>query len=89
MVQDETGSYTLAFPHSPTTVLPNVAIADTGKLVHLILEAGSTYFTRTIAFWAQALSEAEKLAELGKCMNTCHSSTNRLLPIGLILDVRL
>lgn len=48
--------------------MPNVAIRDTGKLVHLVLEAGSPYFTKTIAFWAQALSEADKLAELGSCM---------------------
>ncbi|KAL5363817.1 nmrA-like family protein [Aspergillus floccosus] len=68
-VKDETGTYTLSFPHSPTTVLPNVAIADTGKLVHSILEAGSVYFTKTIAFWAQALSEAGKLAELGEYYN--------------------
>jgi hypothetical protein len=70
LVQDENGTYTLRFPHSPNTVLPNVAIADTGKLVHLVLEAGSVYFTKTIAFWAQALSEAEKLAEMGECMAT-------------------
>ncbi|CEL02111.1 Putative NmrA-like family protein [Aspergillus calidoustus] len=65
-VKDENGTYTLRFPHSPNTVLPNVAIADTGKLVHLVLEAGSVYFTKAIAFWAQALSEAEKLAEIGE-----------------------
>ncbi|KAL1883475.1 hypothetical protein Plec18167_002479 [Paecilomyces lecythidis] len=66
---DETGRYTLRFPHSPTTVLPNVAIADTGKLVHAIIQSGPAYYTKTIAFWAQALSEADKLAELGKCYN--------------------
>lgn len=48
--------------------MPNVAISDTGKLVHIILEAGPIYLTKTIAFWAQALSEADKLAELGNCM---------------------
>ncbi|RAH52310.1 nmrA-like family protein [Aspergillus piperis CBS 112811] len=68
-VKDANGTYNLRFPHSPHTVLPNVAIGDTGKLVHLVLEAGSTYFTKTIAFWAQALSEADKLAELGSCYN--------------------
>ncbi|KAL3409721.1 NmrA-like family protein [Aspergillus fumigatus] len=67
--QDEAGTYTLKFPHSPNTVMPNVAIADTGKLVHLVVEAGSAYFTKVIAFWAQALSEAEKLAELGNYHN--------------------
>ncbi|KAH1374704.1 hypothetical protein KXV95_001553 [Aspergillus fumigatus] len=68
-VKDEAGTYTLKFPHSPNTVMPNVAIADTGKLVHLVVEAGSAYFTKVIAFWAQALSEAEKLAELGNYHN--------------------
>lgn len=46
--------------------MPNVAIADTGKLVHLILEAGSQYFEKTIAFYSQPLSEADKLAIIGK-----------------------
>ncbi|KAL4880039.1 hypothetical protein BJY04DRAFT_219571 [Aspergillus karnatakaensis] len=46
--------------------MPNVSIIDTGKLVRAILEAGSAYLTRTIAFYSQALSEAEKLAALGK-----------------------
>lgn len=45
--------------------MPNVAIADTGKLVHIIFEAGSTYFTKTIAFYSEALSESEKLASIG------------------------
>ncbi|KAF4212685.1 hypothetical protein CNMCM8980_000778 [Aspergillus fumigatiaffinis] len=68
-VKDEAGTYILKFPHSPNTVMPNVAIADTGKLVHLVVEAGSAYFTKVIAFWAQALSEAGKLAELGNYHN--------------------
>lgn len=42
--------------------------ADTGKLVQTILNAGSEYFTKTIAFYSQALSEAEKLNALGKSM---------------------
>ncbi|KAF9884863.1 hypothetical protein FE257_001206 [Aspergillus nanangensis] len=67
--QDSTGVYTHSFPHSAGTLLPNVSIADTGKLVQIILEAGSTYFTKTIAFYAQALSESEKLAELGEMYN--------------------
>ncbi|PLN83665.1 hypothetical protein BDW42DRAFT_200013 [Aspergillus taichungensis] len=67
--KDEAGYYNLMFPHSTKTLLPNVAIADTCKLVHIILQAGPTYFTKTIAFWAQALSEAEKLAELGEYYN--------------------
>lgn len=55
--------------------MPNVAIADTGKLVHIILEAGPVYLTKTIAFWAQALSEADKLAEVGNCMLIYSTST--------------
>ncbi|KAL4968450.1 NmrA/HSCARG family protein [Aspergillus stella-maris] len=65
-VKDAMGTYTLKFPHSPGTMLPNVSIADTGKLVHIVLENGPVYFTKTIAFWNEALSEAEKLAELGR-----------------------
>ncbi|KAL4801093.1 hypothetical protein BDV19DRAFT_396448 [Aspergillus venezuelensis] len=68
-VKDATGTYTLKFPHSPSTVLPNVSIADTGKLVHIVLENGPVYFTKTIAFWSEALSEAAKLAELGQYYN--------------------
>ncbi|KAL4933670.1 uncharacterized protein BDV17DRAFT_278842 [Aspergillus undulatus] len=51
--KDESDVYTLRFPHSPQTLL-----------VRAFLEAGSTYFTKTIAFYSQAMSEAEKLAEL-------------------------
>lgn len=65
---DTTGVYTLSFPHGPDTVMPNVSIADTGKLGRIILEGGSEYFTKTIAFYSQALSEAEKLAALGESM---------------------
>ncbi|KAJ5962515.1 hypothetical protein N7501_007456 [Penicillium viridicatum] len=65
-VKDAFGVYTLTFPHSPETVMPNVAIADTGKLVRTILEAGSQYFEKTIAFYSQSLSEADKLATIGK-----------------------
>lgn len=51
--------------------MPNVAIADTGKLVHTILQAGSKYFTKTIAFYSEALSESEKLAKIGSRMLPC------------------
>ncbi|KAL2855095.1 hypothetical protein BJX68DRAFT_264243 [Aspergillus pseudodeflectus] len=66
---DALRTYTLAFPHSPATVMPNVSIANTGVLVRAILEAGSTYFTKTIAFYSQALSEAEKLSAIKKQYN--------------------
>ncbi|KAJ5981764.1 hypothetical protein N7522_013392 [Penicillium canescens] len=65
-VKDASGTYTFTFPHSPETVMPNVAIADTGKLVRTVLEAGSQYFTKTVAFYSQGLSEADKLATIGK-----------------------
>lgn len=48
--------------------MPNVAIADTGKLVRTILEGGSQYFEKTIAFYSQSLSEADKLATIGQRM---------------------
>ncbi|XHG04015.1 hypothetical protein AWENTII_007299 [Aspergillus wentii] len=49
--------------------MPNAAIADTGKLVRAILEAGSRYLEKTVAFYSEALSEAEKLAIIGKRYN--------------------
>jgi hypothetical protein len=48
--------------------MPNVAIADTGKLVRTIFEAGSQYFKKSVAFYSQSLSEADKLATIGKRM---------------------
>ncbi|KAL7891951.1 hypothetical protein HDV63DRAFT_415581 [Trichoderma sp. SZMC 28014] len=63
------GTYIHSFLHSPTTVLPNVSIADTGKLVSAVIEDGPQYYTKTIAFYAQSLSEAEKLKVLGEVLN--------------------
>ncbi|KAK1252024.1 hypothetical protein MKX08_003211 [Trichoderma sp. CBMAI-0020] len=60
------GTYVHSFLHSPTTLLPNVSIADTGKLVRALIEDGQQYFTKTIAFYAQSLSEAEKVKVLGE-----------------------
>ncbi|OJJ37888.1 hypothetical protein ASPWEDRAFT_68022 [Aspergillus wentii DTO 134E9] len=68
-VKDTSGTYRLTFPHSLQTVMPNAAIADTGKLVRAILEAGSRYLEKTVAFYSEALSEAEKLAIIGKRYN--------------------
>jgi hypothetical protein len=50
--------------------MPNVSIADTGALVRAILEAESTSFAKTIAFYSQALSEAEKLSAIEKSTYT-------------------
>lgn len=58
--------YHMYLPHSPSTVMPNGSIRDTGKLVRLILEDGATYFTKTVAFYSEAISEAEKQAMIGK-----------------------
>lgn len=46
--------------------MPNGSIRDTGKLVRVILEAEATYFTKTVAFYSEAISEAEKQAMIGK-----------------------
>lgn len=46
--------------------MPNVSIRDTGKLVRLILESGPAYFTKTVAFYSEALAEADKLAAIGE-----------------------
>ncbi|KFY73983.1 hypothetical protein V498_10009, partial [Pseudogymnoascus sp. VKM F-4517 (FW-2822)] len=53
----------------PDTLLPNVSIADTGKLVRAVIEHGKKYFESTIAFYSQSLSESEKLTELGNVLN--------------------
>ncbi|GKZ26765.1 hypothetical protein AbraIFM66951_003657 [Aspergillus brasiliensis] len=66
---DEQGVYNMRFPHSANTVMPNVSIRDTGKLVQVILESGATYFTKTIAFYNEALAEADKLAAIGQKYN--------------------
>ncbi|KAJ5675207.1 uncharacterized protein N7477_005141 [Penicillium maclennaniae] len=68
-VKEASGNYTFTFPHSTDTVMPNVAIADTGKLVRAILKAGSRYFEKTIAFYCESLSEADKLTAIGKRYN--------------------
>ncbi|GLB08384.1 NmrA-like domain-containing protein 1 [Aspergillus tubingensis] len=60
------GMYHMYLPHSPSTVMPNGSIRDTGKLVRLFLEDGATYFTKTVAFYSEAISEAEKQAMIGK-----------------------
>ncbi|KAL6857368.1 NAD(P)-binding protein [Trichoderma novae-zelandiae] len=59
------GTLVREFPLGADTIMPNVAIADTGKLVRAVVEGKTAYFEKTIAFWAQGLSEGEKLARLG------------------------
>jgi len=47
--------------------LPNACIADTGKLVHHVVQNRSKYASGMIAFYSEAISEGAKLEALGKC----------------------
>lgn len=58
------GKLVREFPLSSKTRLPNVAIADTGKLVRTVVENQQSYFEKTVAFYAQGISEGDKLAHL-------------------------
>lgn len=62
--QKISGKLVREFPVGPGTLLPNVAIADTGKLVRTVVKNPKTYFEKSIAFYAQGISEGEKLATL-------------------------
>ncbi|KAI9037171.1 NmrA/HSCARG family protein [Aspergillus affinis] len=68
-VKQKDGKYVREFPHAPGTLMPNVAIDDTGKLVSYLLDHGSTYQTKTVAFYAQALSESGKVEALAEAYN--------------------
>lgn len=48
--------------------MPNVSIADTGKLVRHVTERGAEFVSKVIAFYGEAISEGAKLEALGKCM---------------------
>lgn len=54
------------FPVGSGTLLPNVAITDTGKLVRTVVQNPKTYFEKSIAFYSQGISEGEKLVTLAK-----------------------
>ncbi|KAL7929010.1 hypothetical protein V8C35DRAFT_332028 [Trichoderma chlorosporum] len=62
------GKLVREFPLGPDTLLPNVAISDTGKLVRTVVENPQNYFEKTIAFYAQGISEGEKLALLANAI---------------------
>lgn len=62
--------YVRSFPLGIDTPLPNVSIADTGKLVHHVVEGGKKYASKVIAFYSEAISEGAKLDALGKCMSS-------------------
>lgn len=96
--QQVSGILVREFPLSADTILPNVAIADTGKLVRAVVEDKATYFEKTIAFWAEGLSEGEKLARLGSgtfCRRRSSSFgvasrelTRTLLELGIPVEYR-
>ncbi|GAQ45785.1 NmrA-like family protein [Aspergillus niger] len=69
---DAQGVYHMYLPHNPSTVMPNGSIRDTGKLVRLILEDGATYFTKTVAFYSEAISEAAKQAMIEYGLQTMY-----------------
>jgi hypothetical protein len=62
------GVYVRSFPLPADTPLPNVSIADTGKLVYQVVTHNTQYYKRTIAFYSQAISEGAKLEVLSKRM---------------------
>ncbi|KAL5332494.1 hypothetical protein BJX70DRAFT_404537 [Aspergillus crustosus] len=64
--------------------MSNVSIADTGKLVRAILVIGSAYFTKTIAFFSQSLSEQQKLATFGETL--CIAQTHHGMTSEVALD---
>ena len=65
--QQENGDYVRSFVLRPSTLLPNVSIEDTGKLVGHVLENAEKYHKKTIAFYAEALSESEKAQRIAEC----------------------
>ncbi|PNP57278.1 hypothetical protein THARTR1_02724 [Trichoderma harzianum] len=64
--QKISGTLVREFPLGPGTLLPNVAITDTGRLVRTVVGSPKTYFEKSIAFYAQGVSEGEKLVTLAK-----------------------
>lgn len=71
-MQQSDGIYVRSFPLKGNTLLPNVAITDTGKLVQHVVEHGTEYYKRTIAFYSESISEKSKLDVLGKCTSPCY-----------------
>ncbi|CAG5154262.1 uncharacterized protein ALTATR162_LOCUS3537 [Alternaria atra] len=65
-VKQSDGVYVRSFPLPADTPLPNVSIADTGKLVYQVVTHNTEYYKRTIAFYSQAISEGAKLEVLSK-----------------------
>ncbi|PYI07316.1 NAD(P)-binding protein [Aspergillus sclerotiicarbonarius CBS 121057] len=59
-VKTDDGVFVRSFPLSAETLLPNVSIADTGRLVDHVIRRKSEFLTKTIAFYSEALSERDK-----------------------------
>lgn len=64
--QQNDGTYARSFPLKAETCLPNVSIADTGKLVRHVVEADKKYASKVVAFYSEAISEGSKLEALGR-----------------------
>ncbi|KAF4466382.1 hypothetical protein FALBO_6766 [Fusarium albosuccineum] len=63
-VKQVDGTYLRSFVLPQTTLLPNVAISDTGKLVQYILDHPDTCLEKTIAFYSEAMSEGQKIKSI-------------------------
>ncbi|KAF2994363.1 hypothetical protein E8E13_001288 [Curvularia kusanoi] len=68
-IKQADGTYVRSFPLEADTRLPNVSIADTGKLVRHVIEHGGDFASKVIAFYGEAISEGAKLEALGKYHN--------------------
>ncbi|KAF5020209.1 hypothetical protein F66182_7774 [Fusarium sp. NRRL 66182] len=62
--QQPDGTYQRSFVLPEETLLPNVAISDTGKLVQYIIEHPDLCISKTIAFYSQAISEGAKIQSM-------------------------
>lgn len=66
------GTYLRSFVLPETTLLPNVAISDTGKLVQYILEHPDLCLEKTIAFYSEAISEGQKVESMSSGKQQSH-----------------
>ncbi|KAF5544531.1 hypothetical protein FPHYL_11021 [Fusarium phyllophilum] len=58
------GTYLRSFVLPETTLLPNVAISDTGKLVQYILDHPNECLEKEISFYSEAISEGDKIKSI-------------------------
>ena len=59
-----------------TTLLPNAAISDTGKLIHHLINSSERYFEKTIAFYSEAISEGSKIQSMMSGTLSAHPHRN-------------